>query len=147
MPRARLEHLFNLCCTKLFNSWEIFLFARRSCFWGVSCYCNLFLSYKKSDFSLADSLGFFSRKVFHACRRKLSSSMNICPSRQYISSSFCKKKTLLICNYAKLEGKAGSCLTICHITGLSINYQRSIGNNPRQKQNFWLIRKSSVYSL
>ena len=23
---------FNLCCTKLFNSWEIFLFARRSCF-------------------------------------------------------------------------------------------------------------------
>ena len=49
---------FNLCCTKLFNSWEIFLFARRSCFWGVSCYCEVLLPYKKPDFYLAESPDF-----------------------------------------------------------------------------------------
>ena len=65
----------------------------------------------------------------------------------YIIIFLHQKKQVLICNYAKLEGKAGSCLTICHITGPSINYQRSIGNNPRQKPNFWLILQSTVYSF
>ena len=129
--------------TKILNSWEIFLFVIRSCFWGVSCYCNLFLSYKKSDFSLADSLGFFFLKeVLHAVENRRS----IWTGNIYIII-FLQKNHLLICNYAKLEGKAGSCLTICHITVLSINYQRSIGNSPRQKPNFWLILQSTLYSL
>lgn len=108
-----------------------------------------FFYHKRSLISLLlILLDFFPRRSFPCGREPRSSIWTIVPAGNNIYHHLsAKKKQVLICNYAKLEGRAGSCLTICHITGLSINYQRSIGNNPRQKQNFWLILQSSVFSL
>ena len=93
-------------------------------------------------------LDFFPKRRFSMRSKTEGQYEHLSQQATYIIIFLQKKQTqLLICNYAKLEGKAGSCLTICHITGLSINYQRSIGNNLRQKPNFWLILQSTLYSL
>ena len=154
---------FNLCCTKLFNSWEIFLFARRSCFWGVSCYCEVLLPYKKPDFYLAESPDFiytmyitrerererdrerYKCNIFMA--EQIGENLSLqsqCTNTVNIGADLLSAKSwfVIMPSWKGRQVLASLSLTLLR---MDINYQRSIGNNPlQQKHNFWLILQSLI---
>ena len=152
---------FNLCCTKLFNSWEIFLFARRSCFWGVSCYCEVLLPYKKPDFYLAKSPDFIytmyvtreieRHKERYKCNifmaEQIGENLSLqsqCTNTVNIGADLLSAKSwfVIMPSWKGRQVLASLSLTLLR---MDINYQRSIGNNPlQQKHNFWLILQSLI---